>query len=105
MSKLMLATAAAVLAVATLALAGYRAVPSGVAVCSVVVFPDYTLNMRDGSGVKYPVSDVLQNGDMVLETEYFGDWVHVTATLHLGEVSGWVNGKYTRNVSCPRNNG
>jgi uncharacterized protein YraI len=103
MSKLMLAATATVLAIATPALASYREVPPNTAVCSVVVSPDYTLNMRSGPGVRYPISDVLTNGDVVLETAYSGDWVQVTATLHLGEVSGWVHGKYTRNVSCPRN--
>jgi uncharacterized protein YraI len=101
MHKLMLATAT-VLAVATPALASYRTVPLGTAVCSVVVSPDYALNLREGPGVKYPVSEVLTNGDVVSKIGYSGDWVQVGATLQLGDVNGWVHGKYTRNISCPR---
>jgi hypothetical protein len=44
----------------------------------------------------------LYAGDVVHEVgEYVGDWVRVDFSTQLGQITGWVNGKYTRNVPCP----
>jgi hypothetical protein len=43
----------------------------------------------------------LYPGDVVFETEYVGNWVHINYTLRRGPVSGWVGGNYTRQAPCP----
>src|SRR5271168_2315031 len=72
--------------------AGYRPVPDGLSVCSVVQrTSDGFLAMRDGPGVGYPPLRQLYPGDVVFETEYAGNWVHINYTLRRGSVSGWVS--------------
>jgi N-acetylmuramoyl-L-alanine amidase len=101
MTKLMLTTIAAI-ALITPAVAGHRVVPPYAGVCSIVRTPGDTLNVRSGPGVEYSVLDELSDGDIVVEAEYSGDWVRIEYTMDHGDVGGWVNGRLTRRVRCPR---
>jgi hypothetical protein len=103
MNKLTLfATAAAsVLVAAVPGYAGWRAIPSE-PICSVITrTPDGFLALRDGPGTEFPMFNQLYPGDVVLEAEYDGRWVHIISTLRRGPINGWAHGAFLVRTACP----
>ena len=71
--------------------------------CLIVDVPNGLLDLREGPGTGYRVSEKIRVGDVLFEIAFGGGWawVQINYTAKIGPISGWVDTRYVHPYPCP----
>ena len=71
--------------------------------CLVVDVPNGPLNLREGPGIEYRVTEKLRAGNVLPEISFAGGWawVQISYAAKSGPISGWVDTRYVHPYPCP----